>query len=100
MELLFLVQDVLIPFITILALALLIVAAMSYQRTGNPKILFISFAFALFFVKGLLLSVGLYLDWLYDPMSDPSSVYVLSLDLLLVLDMMILLLLYFSILKR
>ena len=100
MEIFFLVQDVLIPFITILALALLIVAAMSYQRTGNQKILFISFAFALFFVKGLLLSVGLYLDWLYDPQSDPSSVYVLSLDLLLLLDMMILLLLYYSILKR
>lgn len=44
----------------VFALALFVLAYISYRRTGNPRLGFVAVAFLLFFVKGLILSAGLY----------------------------------------
>jgi hypothetical protein len=94
----YLVQDILIALITILALVLLIIAAMAYSRTRNKKILLITAGFGAFFIKGLILSVGLYTEMLSSK-NLPSS-FVVPFDILLMLDFLILLLLYFSVFKK
>ncbi|MCK5559347.1 MAG: hypothetical protein KAJ51_02095 [Thermoplasmata archaeon] len=94
----YLVQDILIALITILALVLLIIAAMAYSRTRNKKILMITAGFGAFFIKGLILSVGLYSGMLSSD-KIPSE-FVVPFDILLFLDFLILLLLYFSVFKK
>jgi Mg2+/citrate symporter len=94
----YMVQDILIPCIMLLGLALLIIAALSYKRTKNNKILIIAIAFACFFVKGLILSAGLYVGMLSSDSLPPS--FVIPFDFLLLLDFLILLLLYFAVFKR
>lgn len=94
----YLIQDILIPCILILALSLLIIASLSYKRTRNEKILVITIAFACFFVKGLILSIGLYNGMLSSDSLPPS--FVIPFDFLLFLDFLILLLLYFAVFKR
>ena len=94
----YLVQDVLIACIMILALSLLIIAVLSYRRTGNRKILMITTAFAFFFIKSLILTVGLYNGLLSSDNLPPS--FVIPFDFLLFFDFLILLLLYFAVFKR
>ena len=79
-------------FLTILALALFIISILAYKRSKKIKLLMVSFAFLLFFVKGLWLTYSLF----YIPRDswDPFLVPVA------VLDCLILVLLYISILKR
>jgi len=94
----YLVQDILIACIMILALALLIIAGMSYKRTANQKILVITIAFACFFIKSIILTIGLYTDVLAS--NNLPSTFVIPFDFLLVFDFVILLLLYFAVFKR
>jgi hypothetical protein len=94
----YLIQDILIPCIMILALALVVIAALSYNRTKNQKILFITIGFVCFFIKGLILSVGLYTGMLSSDSLPPS--FVIPFDFLLFFDFLILLLLYFAVFKR
>ena len=94
----YLVQDILIPCIMILSLALLIIAALSYRRTKNNKILVITIGFLCFFIKGLILSIGLYVGMLSSDSLPPS--FVIPFDMLLFLDFLILLLLYFAVFKH
>lgn len=82
----------------ILSLALLIIAGLSYKRTRNEKILFITIGFACFFVKGVILSIGLYNGMLSSDSLSPS--FVIPFDFLLFFDFLILLLLYFAVFKR
>jgi hypothetical protein len=51
--------------LTVLALALTIVAARAYLATRSRKVLLLSLGFGLFLVKGVVLSVGLFttVDW-------------------------------------
>jgi hypothetical protein len=97
-EIEYMVQDVLIACIMILALSLLVIAALSYKRTRNSKILVITIAFAFFFVKSLILSVGLYTGILSSNNLPPT--FVIPFDFLLLFDFLILLLLYFAVFKR
>lgn len=46
-------------WIMIFALILFIVSLVAYHRTRNKRVLFVSCAFAIFFVKGIVLSLGL-----------------------------------------
>ena len=94
----YLIQDVLIPVMMLLALTLLIIAGLSYRRTKNQKILVITIAFACFFIKGVILSIGLYVGMLSSDSLPPS--FVIPFDFLLLLDFLILLLLYFAVFKR
>ena len=97
-EIEYLVQDILIPCIMILALSLMIIAGLSYKRTKNQKILIITIAFICFFVKGVILSIGLFIGMLSSDSLPPS--FVIPFDFLLFLDFLILLLLYFAVFKR
>lgn len=54
------VHEVLIALITVLALALTIASAFSYRRTRSRKVLVVMVAFAFFFVKGLVLTIGVF----------------------------------------
>ena len=98
-EIEYLIQDILIGLITIFALVLLIIAAMSYSRTRNRKILLITAGFGAFFIKGLILSIGLYTTEMLSSKNLPSS-FVVPFDILLFLDFLILLLLYFSVFRK
>jgi hypothetical protein len=51
-------HEIIIALVTVLALAITIISARSYRRSGNKKVLLVTITFALFFVKGLVLSYG------------------------------------------
>lgn len=82
--------DGLVAWVTVFAGALLFITALAYQRTGNRKLLFVSGAFAFFFVKGLLLTLSLFVAALPIRADLPG----------LGLDALILLLLYYSVMSR
>ncbi len=50
-------ETVAAAWITVFALALLLISFMSYRLNGNPRILAITLAFTVFFIKGLLMSL-------------------------------------------
>ena len=77
--------------ITIFALGMFIVSLLSYKQYTNKKLLFVSVAFFVFFVKGAIGSLGLF----------SADVAVLTSDISLKLfDLMILLSLFVATLKR
>jgi hypothetical protein len=77
--------------ITVFALGLLAVSLVSYRKYKNPKLLFVSLVFFVFFIKGILLSFGLF----YEQMA------VIDFNLYAGLfDLMILVLLFIATLKR
>jgi hypothetical protein len=51
-------HEIIIALVTVLALTITIISARSYKRSGNRKVLLVTITFALFFVKGLVLSYG------------------------------------------
>ena len=53
---------VIYAFITIFSLGLLLVSLASYRRYKNIKLLFVTIVFLVFFVKGVLLSIGLFYE--------------------------------------
>ena len=77
--------------IIVLSLALLPISLSSYKRTGNAKILFTFVAFLLFFFIGVALFF-----YQFTPGSDPE-VFLTGIGLL---NLFVLLLLYFATLKR
>jgi heme A synthase len=90
-------QDVLIPFITIFAVTLFVIGMLSWRRTENPKIATVSLAFFVFFLKGVIMSIGLYTPYMS---LDISAEFVLAFDVILVLDLVILTLLYLAIFRK
>jgi len=83
--------NILRAWIMIFALILFIVSLFAYYRNRNKRVLFVSLAFAIFFVKGIILSIGL-----VDP--DIESFYTSGFGDFL--DLMILILLAATILKK
>jgi hypothetical protein len=53
------ITNILRAWIMIFSLILFIVSMVAYYRTRNKRVLFVSIAFAIFFVKGIVLSLGL-----------------------------------------
>ena len=80
--------------ITILALGLLIISLISYKKYKNKKLLVISFIFIVLLIKGLLLSLTLF----DQDISIVNS--ILYGPYLGVFDLIILILLFVSTLKR
>ena len=77
--------------ITILSLVLLMISLFSYWKYGKPRQLLISIMLLLFFLQGVLLSLGLF----YEGVACfTSSVYIWTFTLV------ILVLLYVIILKK
>jgi len=54
-------ENIVAAFIAGLSLFLFVVSIRSYQRSGKKKVLIIGMAFLLFFIKGLVLTVTLFL---------------------------------------
>jgi len=84
-------HEIFIALVTVFSLAITIITLLTYRRTGNQKVLFISAALGLFFVKGLYLSLGILND-------EPDYFNLLNYSIFL--DLLIVLLIFFSILKR
>jgi len=86
-----LIYNLSFAFLTVLALVLSIISILAYRRSKKEKLLIVSIAFVLFFVKGLWLTYSLFNiprgSW--DPFLIPVAV----------LDCLILILLYISLLK-
>ena len=83
--------NILRAWIMIFALILFIVSIFAYKRTKHKRLLFVSIAFAVFFVKGIVLTLGL-LD------SNIEDLYNSGLGD--TLDLLILILLAATILKK
>lgn len=81
------IEGILRAWITIFALVLLIIALISYRRFGNKRFLIVGTAFALFFVKGIMLSIEFFESGECD--TSFSSLF----------DALVLILLFFAIWK-
>lgn len=77
--------------LTVLALVLSFISILAYRRSKKRKLLFVSVAFILFFVKGIWLSFALF--------NIPRGSWEPFLLPVAVLDCVILILLYISIVK-
>jgi hypothetical protein len=77
--------------ITIFALGLLLVSLFSYRKYKNSKLLFVSFVFLIFFVKGIILSVNLF---------NSQSADIISSPYFGLFDLIIIVLLFVATLKR
>lgn len=85
------VQNILTAGMTLTAAVLCLVALRAYRHTGSQKVGFILLGFALFLIKGIILSVGLFTTATWGEALLPWSI---------AFDMAILLLFYAAILKR
>jgi hypothetical protein len=74
-----------------LSLLLLIVSLLSYRRIRNVKLLFVSIAFALFFIKALVLIMSV--------ISNTWDEFGMRWELLL-LDVIVIVMLYLSIARK
>jgi len=77
--------------ISINSLVLLITSLLSYKKYKNTKLIFVILVFLFFFIRGILLSLGLF----YDVLAPFASSYYTWL-----IDVVILNLLYVAALKR
>ena len=77
---------------TVVSLALTVIAMLAYKRSRNSKILAITSAFSLFLIKGLWLSYQSF----NEPMVNESDLLIP----VLIIDTIILILFYISAFKR
>jgi hypothetical protein len=56
------IHEIVIALVTIFALAITVISSYSYRRSGNRKILIVTLGFGLFFIKGVILSIGILQD--------------------------------------
>ena len=77
-----LVENAVAGFLTVFALLLAVLAVLAWRRSRNPKVLGIALAFALFFAKGLLVTVALFttaaLDTVWVPMAGFDTAALLA----------------------
>lgn len=74
------------------SLILFVISAITYRRVQRTRLLLVSLAFALFFIKGLMLTLALFIGSIGDVFQ--SSVLVTMLDF------GIMVFLYFSVVKK
>ena len=60
------------------SLILFVISAIAYKRIGSPRLLLVSLAFCLFFIKGILLMLGLFVEAVDEVIY--SSVWIIILD--------------------
>ena len=78
-------------FLTIFSFGLWIISILSYWKSKNKKILFVSIVFLLFLFKGVLLSLSVFLIDLQE---------FLSITFLAIFDLLVLFLLFVAVLKK
>lgn len=57
------VINVLAAWVTVFSLVVTVVAAVAYRRVRNQRVLLVAAAFAVFTLKGALLTVSLWSEW-------------------------------------
>ncbi|MCK5037582.1 MAG: hypothetical protein KAS16_00650 [Thermoplasmata archaeon] len=72
------------------SLILFVISAISWKRIRSQRLLFVTLAFCLFFIKGLILTVGIFYENVGFEMSTEA----------IMLDFAILILLYLGIAKK
>lgn len=72
------------------SLLLFVISAVSYKRIRSQRLLFVTLAFCLFFIKGLILTAGIFMDGIGFEMSTEA----------IMLDFAIMILLYLGIAKK
>ena len=77
--------------ITVFAFGLLIVSLLSFKKSKNNKLLFVSMVFLVMFLRGVLISISLFNDQLNSFVTLPYTG---------LFDLMILILLFIATLKR
>ena len=77
--------------ITVFALGMFIVSFLSYKKSKNAKLIFVSSAFFIFFVKGIIQSLGVF---------SLETSFLNSTNTMNVFDLLILILLFIATLKR
>jgi hypothetical protein len=77
--------------ITIFSFGLFTVSILSYHKYKNTKLLFVSLVFLFFLIKGVVLSLGLFIEQLAGFLSNPY---------IGIFDLAILILLFIATLKR
>ena len=73
-------MNVLAAWILILSAALTVVAGVAYSRTRNTRVLFVTLAFALFTVKGVMLTLSL----IYEAVADVYIAVSVLLDTIII----------------
>jgi hypothetical protein len=86
-----LVENLATAALTVLALALFVVAVRAWWHTRSGRVLYLSLGFGLFLVKGIVLSVGLF-TW--------SNWEVRLFLFSIVVDLLVLGMFYLAVLKR
>ena len=85
------ITPIIYSFLTVFSIGLLVVSFISYRRFKNPKLPFISVVLLIFSLKGILLTINLFYE-------------IISLNILYpffgLFDLVIVLLLFFAMLKR
>ncbi len=85
------IVNILLAAVTVVAFALSVIALAAWRRVGETHMLLLGAAFAIFFAKGLFLTVALFAGW-----SDLGQLLVLSA----IFDLLILALFYGFTLRR
>ncbi len=57
------VENILLAAVTVVAFALAAIAILAWRRTGDSHLALLSTAFVVFVVKGLFLTVALFVGW-------------------------------------
>ena len=78
-------------FITVFSIGLFSVSILSYYKSKNKKLLFVSTVFFLFFIKGVVLSLSLFILDLNE---------MITIPILAVFDLIVLFLLFIATLKK
>ena len=87
-----LIENIIIyAFITIFSIGLFSISILSYNKSKNKKLLFVSIVFLLFFIKGINLSLSLFFTEL--------KTYI-TIPILAVFDLLVLFLLFIATLKK
>ena len=77
-------------FLTVFSIGLMVISILSYRKSQNKKILFVSLIFIMFIIKGVLLSLSLL---------NPDLQYLISIPFFALLDLIILSFLFIAVLK-
>jgi len=56
------IENVLLAAVSVFALALTVIAVIAFRRTGDRHLVFLAAAFGVFFLKGLLLTIFLFME--------------------------------------
>jgi hypothetical protein len=92
--------DILVGGFVVFALLLTAIGFFAYSRTKIKKLLFISIGFALFLLKGIILSLAFFTPIPVLGNFEIPSDFMLAFVILLVLDVLILVILYFATFKK